>query len=155
MAAGNKIGHSLVSVGKLTDVDTSLRNPLGAELVDDNGNVYVYLTGVASTAAGDWVLYNASSATSPWLTARLLTTTVNGPVAVAMAAILAAQFGWYQVFGLTPTFTAITSDAAADGKVLSQGATVGRLVTGSVTQKNIFGAVAIGAAASNTGTAFI
>ncbi len=155
MAAGNKVGHALASVGLLTDVDTTKRNPLGTRFIDDNANEYIYMQGIASLAAGDWCLYNAATASSPYIVARLLTTSVNGPVAVAMAAVLASQFGWFQVWGLTPTFTAVTTDGSADGKLLSQGATVGRLVTGSVTTKNIINAVAVGAAASNTGTVFI
>lgn len=155
MAAGNKVGHGLASGGALTDVDTTQRNALGYRQQDDQGNEYIYMQGIGSLVAGDWCLYNAATASSPNIVARLLTTSVNGPVCVAMAAVLASQFGWFQVFGLTPTFTNITTDAAADGKLLSQGAAVGRVVTGTVSTKNIFGAVAVGASAANVGTAYI
>lgn len=55
---------------------------------------FIYLQGVASTAVGEWVTYNADD----WSTARLAANAI-GPVAVAMAAVIASQFGWYQISG--------------------------------------------------------
>ncbi len=165
MAAGNKVGHPLGTSGALTDIDgpTSVstsnglgqRNALGTRVFDDNGNEYIYLSGVASCAAGDWVQYNNATAASPWIAVRLVTTASMGSCAVAMSACVALCFGWFQIFGLTPTNTAIATDAAADGKSLSAGSATGRVQTGPVTTKNIFGAVAVGASAANVGTAFI
>lgn len=158
MAAGNKIGYAMASKGLLTDVDQTQRNELGQRTFDDQGNEYIYLAGVASTAAGDWVFYNSLAAQAGFLTARTVSNTAaTGLLAVAMAAIvLPTNFGWYQIYGLTPTFTAIATDGSADGKSLSNGASAnGRMVTGPTTTKNVFGAVAVGASASNVGTAFI
>jgi hypothetical protein len=163
MATGNKVGYAMASKGLLTDIDgpTSVassnglgqRNQLGVRVFDDLGNEYIYLVGVASTAAGDWVKYVPGAFT----TARLVSNTaVSGLVAVAIAATLASCWGWYQIFGLTPAYTAIATDAAADGKALSMGASAdGRVTTGATTTKNIFGATAVGASASNVGTASI
>lgn len=154
MATGNKIGYAMPSLGALTDVDASQRNMLGQRAFDDKGNEYVYLLGVASTAAGDWVSYVPNT----WATTRLVANTAaTGLIAVAMAATVAGNYGWYQIYGLTPAFTAIATDASADGKSLSMGASGadGRVLTGPTTTKNIFGAVAVGAAAANTGTAAI
>lgn len=163
MAAGTKVGYPMASVGLLTDIDgpTSVassnglgqRNLLGQRAFDTNGNEYIYLLGVAATAAGDWVRYVPGT----FATTRLVSNTaITGLVAVAMAATVAGTWGWYQIFGLTPTYTAIATDGSADTKSLSMGASAdGRVTTGPTTTKNIFGAVAIGASASNVGTAGI
>lgn len=155
MALGNKVGYAPASKGLLADVDTVARNPLGLRQFDDLGNEYIYATGVASLAAGDWVVYNYATAFSPYLVSRMVSTPISGPVAVACAAILAAQFGWFQIYGLTPAFTNIATDATGDGKLIAQSATPGRATTGPVTTKNVFGAVIVGNPAANVGTAFI
>lgn len=152
MSAGNKVNFA--QVGLLTDIHTTQQNPLGQRVADDLGNEYIYLLGVASTAAGDWVKYVPGT----FATARLVANTaVSGLVAVAMAAIVASNWGWYQIFGLTPTYTAITTDGSADGKILSMGASGsdGRALPGPTTTKDIIGAVCVGASASNQGTAAI
>lgn len=146
------VGYAGPSVGDTTVVHTSQQNPLGMRQFDAAGNEYIYLKGVASLVAGDWVTYNPATG----VTVRIPAATTNGLLAVAIAAPTATQFGWFQIFGLTPTYTAITTDAAADGKTLTVGSgTAGRASTGPVTTKNMFGAVAVGASASNIGTAFI
>ena len=146
------VGYPSAAVGDTTLVQTTQVNPLGMRAFDAAGNEYIFLKGVASLAAGDWVTYNPATG----VTTRVPAATTNGLLAVAIAAPTATQFGWFQIFGLTPTFTAITTDAAADGKTLTIGSgTAGRASTGPVTTKNVFGAVAVGASASNIGTAFI
>jgi len=141
---------TLASVGKLTDIHTSQKNPLGQVVADEMGYEYVYLKGVASLAAGDWVAYVPGT----FVTTRLVDS-LTGMVAVAMAATLASQFGWFQISGLTPTYSNITTDASADQKPLYRSATAGRASTTAAATKAIFGAVGVGAAASNAGTAQI
>ncbi len=55
---------------------------------------FIYLKGVAATAVGSWVIYSADDYTS-----TLLTTATYGPVAVAMSANVAGNYGWYQIQG--------------------------------------------------------
>lgn len=55
---------------------------------------FIYLEGVASTAIGTWVTYNADDFTTTRLAANAI-----GPVAVAMSANVADQYGWYQIQG--------------------------------------------------------
>lgn len=55
---------------------------------------FIYLKGVASTAVGDFVTYNADD----WSSARLVGNAI-GPVALAMSACVASEFGWYQISG--------------------------------------------------------
>lgn len=55
---------------------------------------FIYLKGVASTAVGSWVTYNSDDNTTTLLAANAI-----GPVAVAMSANVANQYGWYQIQG--------------------------------------------------------
>jgi len=55
---------------------------------------FVYLKGVASTAAGSVVIYDQYANTT-----TLATAGSRGPVAVAMGATVANTFGWYQISG--------------------------------------------------------
>lgn len=176
------IGHALTSVISFSDLSqfdgpstvsgavnngssSGQRNPLGTRVVDDLGNEFIYLSGVASQAQGDFVQYNIASASSPFIAVRLVTTASYGCVAVGMSAAVATCYGWYQIFGVTPgplgpwpsTYTAIAAIASAvtDGQSLAAGSAVGRVQAGPVTTKNIFNAIAIGNAASNVGQAYL
>jgi hypothetical protein len=55
---------------------------------------FIYLKGVASTAIGSVVLFNLDD----WSTS-LATANDKGPIAVAMSANVANQYGWYQIYG--------------------------------------------------------
>lgn len=55
---------------------------------------FIYLKGLAATAVGSWVTYNQDDNTTTLLAANAI-----GPVAVAMSANVASQYGWYQIFG--------------------------------------------------------
>ncbi len=55
---------------------------------------FIYLLGVASTAIGSWVTYNQDDGST-----ALLVPNAIGPVAIAMSANVAGQYGWYQIEG--------------------------------------------------------
>lgn len=55
---------------------------------------FIYLKGVAATTLGSWVVYNADD----WST-TLLGPDMIGPVAIAMSANVAGNYGWYQIQG--------------------------------------------------------
>jgi len=55
---------------------------------------FIYLLGVASTAVGSFVSYNPDDFSTTLLAANAI-----GPVAVAMSANVASQYGWYQISG--------------------------------------------------------
>lgn len=87
---------------------------------------FIYLLGVASTTAGLVVKYNATT----FQTALVTNTAVqNTPVAVAMSANIAAQYGWYQIGGnavilktavaVTPQVTVFLSGTAGRVKVIA------------------------------------
>jgi hypothetical protein len=56
---------------------------------------FIFLKGVASTVVGSLVTYDQTLATTTLAPA----TGGNGPVAVAMSANVASQYGWYQIAG--------------------------------------------------------
>jgi hypothetical protein len=55
---------------------------------------FIFLKGLAATAVGSWVTYNDDD----WST-TLLAANAIGPVAVAMSANVAGQYGWYHISG--------------------------------------------------------
>lgn len=72
-------------------VDTSAKIPIGTRARDKSGNEYIYLLGVASTAAGSVVTYDEAGVTT------LIAANAIGPVAVAEAATVASTYGWYAI----------------------------------------------------------
>lgn len=81
--------------GPLTVVHSTQKHELGI-MYEKSGKIYIYLKGVASTAAGDLVTFDEAGATT-----RLTKAEADKlkPMAVAMAAIVADKYGWYQVYG--------------------------------------------------------
>jgi hypothetical protein len=55
---------------------------------------FIYLKGVASTAVGSVVLYSADDFSTALAVADAI-----GPIATAMSANVASQYGWYQIEG--------------------------------------------------------
>lgn len=78
---------------------------------------FIYLKGVASTQVGSWTTYNPDD----WSTA-LLAANAIGPVAVAMSACVANNYGWYQISGKA----------------------VGRALTGFVDNANVYATATAG-----------
>lgn len=85
----------------ITDTSTTAAHELG-RLVRARHETYgmgefIYLLGVASTVVGSVVKYNATT----FQTALITNIAVQVvPLAVAMSANVAAQYGWYQIEGL-------------------------------------------------------
>lgn len=92
------IRDAIVGVQQIDDTSTTKQHPLGTRVkaVDPTygDGEFVYLNGVASTVIGSWVTYNLDDGTTNLLAANAI-----GPVAVAMSANVANQYGWYQVYG--------------------------------------------------------
>lgn len=87
---GGVVGQALGAIS------TTKNHALGTRAFDQGGNEYVYLEGVASTVAGDWVVFDEA-----FLTARA--TETEGaklkPAAIAQADCVASNYGWYAVKG--------------------------------------------------------
>lgn len=97
---------------------------------------FIYLLGVASTVVGSLVTYNATT----WQTTLSPTnaTTDGAPVAVAMSANVASQYGWYQISGLAVIKKTAVALAPQVGLWLS--GTAGRVYGTASAGKGIVGA---------------
>lgn len=96
---------------------------------------FIYLLGVASTAIGSLVTYNlvtGATALAP------IGANKPQPIAVAMSANVAAQYGWYQISGIAVCKKQCTVSLAANATVgiLSAG-----LIAGTASGKEIQGAL--------------
>lgn len=123
-------------------VHTVKKFRLGTRVRDLAGREFIYLKGVASTAAADFVTFDSAFATTR------TAANAKGPVAVAMAAVLANQYGWYGIYG------AFTGNVAtgADGAKVWVTATAGRVDNTDVAVDIITGAIQRSATASNRAT---
>ena len=116
----------------LTDIDSAVQEDVGALRADEDGNIYIYLKGIASIVAGDVVTYKILSATDATIVRA--TAGTKGPIAVAMAAIVADKFGWFQIVGFNAAVKAISAgDAAAGGRVFLTS------TAGSIDDVQVFG----------------
>jgi hypothetical protein len=116
----------IIGLPAIGEVDSAARSPavpgMFAHAVDPvlGGGEFVYLPGVAGVTAGTLVTYNQTGV------GGILSngTTHGAPVAVAMAAIGAGQYGWFQVSGLA-NVNKSTSAAAVAGHGVGVSATPG------------------------------
>jgi hypothetical protein len=121
------------------------KHPLGSRIraVDTGAAAYgegefIYLLGVASTAIGSVVKYNADDFSTSLLAANDI-----GPVAVAMSANVASSYGWYQIYGKG---VAKVATGFADNGLVYATATAGTVddaVVSGDRVKNMLGASAI------------
>ena len=95
------INDTRIGLQAIATTSTTQQHALGTrcKAIDGASTAYgegefIYLKGVASTAVGSWVTYNQDDNTTALLAANAI-----GPVAVAMSANVASQYGWYQIFG--------------------------------------------------------
>lgn len=93
-----KIVNPIIGSQAIADTSTVQQHPLGTRVraidpVYGEGE-FIYLLGLASTAIGTWVTFNQDDNSTTILAANAI-----GPVAVAMSANVASQYGWYQVYG--------------------------------------------------------
>lgn len=96
---------------------------------------FIMLVGVASTAVGSLVTYNATT----YQTALSANTAGLGqPVAVAMSANTAGLFGWYQIGGLAVVVKAAVQ--ALPQVAIYQSAAAGSITSIAATGRQILGA---------------
>ena len=93
--------HNLAGAQPIADTSTTQKHPLGTIAVATDPTYgqaeFIYLLGVASTVVGSIVSYNATTYQTALGVAVSL---VPRPMAVAMSANVASQYGWYQISGL-------------------------------------------------------
>lgn len=107
---------------------------------------FVYLVGVASTAAGDWVTINYDDGST-----TLLVADAKGPVGIAMSANVASQYGWYAISGKVPAGTCEAS-FADNGDVYAT-SVAGSVDDAVVAGDLVFGAKGASARDTDTGAA--
>ena len=95
-----KITSPLVGAQPIAVTDTTQNHALGTIVTAEDptygAGEFIYLKGVASTVVGSMVDYDSYLGT----TALSPATGGVGPVAVAMSANVASQYGWYQISGI-------------------------------------------------------
>jgi hypothetical protein len=133
----------LIGMQPIADTDTVQNHPLGTIVtaVDSTlgGGEFIYLKGVGSTVVGSIVNYDDGYQTA---LDTVATAGPSRPLAVAMSANVAAQYGWYQISGLAVATKADTV-SFADGAGLGSAAGLAVAVaTGSVIQGAVVRTVA-------------
>lgn len=121
-------------------IHASRRFRPGTVKTDIGGNKYIYLKGVVSCVANDVVTFNTTTYTAVRIAADAV-----GLVGVAQAAILAANWGWFLVWG----FGSANSDTVAAAGGLFIDGTAGRVDDQSVAGDFVNGMVSTGADATN------
>lgn len=113
---------------------------------------FIYLEGVASTVVGSLVVYNNSAGTT---TLAPNTAHLAEPVAVAMSACTAGNFGWYQIGGVASIKK--TAVKVSPNVPIFLSATAGRIFPTAASGKQILNAITVNAAtvASATSTVLV
>lgn len=127
-----------LGVQPIAVTDTTQRHPLGMTVLANDPTYgqgeFVYLKGIGSTAVGSLVDYDQTLGT----TALAPATGGIGPVAVAMSANVALQYGWYQVRGAAAVKAPNTAVVGAEVFMLA--ATAGSVDDADVANEQIVNA---------------
>ena len=144
-----KITDPLVGAQPIAVTDTTQNHALGtivrAEDPTYGAGEFIYLKGVASTAVGSVVTYNTTSGTTTLAPAG---TNKPQPIAVAMSANVADQWGWYQIGGVAVVAKAATVSLAAGVAVGVQSTGV---INATASGKEVEGALVAAVASAATG----
>lgn len=148
--------HPLIGARPLDDHQTTQQHPLGTIVrgIDPTygEGEFIYLLGVASTVAGALVTYAPSTHQTALCPS---TASLSQPVAVAMAATVAGEYGWYQITGVaTIKKTAVKVDPAGTRRIYISG-TAGRIMQTSASGKAILGAASANAATVTSTTSTV
>jgi hypothetical protein len=89
---------SLAGLQLIDATDTVQNHPLGLIIRAFHPTYgcgeFIYLKGVATCAVGSWVTYSLDGGATALLAANAI-----DPVAIAMSACVASNFGWFQISG--------------------------------------------------------
>jgi hypothetical protein len=113
---------------------------------------FIYLLGVASTVVGSLVTWGGvSGANVPTYQTALAPSTANlaQPLAVAMSANGAGQYGWYQIGGTAVALTGGTFAAAGPAYIGVAAGTVTSVAAAGKQVVNAAGLTAVGVPAAN------
>jgi hypothetical protein len=130
------------------EVHATKKFRLGTRVRSSAGNEFIYLQGIGSTVVGSWVNMDGGTAYVTALVDTDVAATVVGRIAVAMAAVVADQFGWYQVYGHG---SGLSLTGSADGVALGATATAGSLDDGTfAAEVHVAGVASTGAVNETT-----
>lgn len=137
----NLTGRTQIFSGKTGTIETTAAHKILTRAFDEDGNEYIYLKGVASTAIGSWVTFDEAGATT------LLAANAIGPVAVATAANTSTSgYSWYCIYGQCEALLAANcADNAKLGRETTDGyagdgAASGDVMAGAVSRDSTTGA---------------
>ncbi|MFA6984577.1 MAG: hypothetical protein WC213_00025 [Arenimonas sp.] len=144
-----RITSPLIAQQLIADTSTTQNHPIGT-IVRAKDSTYgeaefIYLLGVASTAVGSLVTYNGATGVTALAPVG---TNKAQPIAVAMSANVASQWGWYQISGIAVMKKTCTVSLAANAAV---GVLTIGLVAGTGSGKEIQGALVAAVASATAG----
>jgi hypothetical protein len=144
--------YTQIGLQQIDQTSTVKNHPLGTIVRAHHGTYgegeFIYLKGVASTAVGSLVSYNQSAGTT---TLSANTANLTTPVAVAMSANVANQYGWYQIDGAAVIQKA-TGVAISPSVALYQSATAGALTSTVASGKQLQSAISANTASVASAT---
>jgi hypothetical protein len=111
---------------------------------------FIYLKGAANTVVGLTVVFDPVNHTT---TLTPNTANLNQPVAVAMSANVAANWGWYQIEGAT--IIKKTAVKVSPNVPVYQSATIGRVMSTAASGKELMNARTVNAATVLSATSTI
>lgn len=114
------------------------------------GGEFIYLKGVASTVVGSLVTYDPVNHTT---TLTPNTANLSQPVAVAMSANVASQWGWYQIEGAA--IIKKTAVKVSPNVPVYQSGTTGRVMSTAASGKQLVNARTVNAATVLSATSTI
>lgn len=121
-----RISDAKIGFQRIADTSTTQLHPLGTVVRATDPTYgegeFIYLVGVASTVVGSPVVYNDLTFQT---TLAPVGTNKPEPVAIAMSANVATQYGWYQISGNARA-------AKTSGLALASNAAVGVLTAGKI-----------------------
>lgn len=138
-----------IAVQRIADTSTTQQHPTGTIVRASDPTFgegeFIYLLGIGSTTVGSIVTYNGVTGVTAL---AAVGTNKPQPVAVAMSANVASQWGWYQIGGVAVVSKACTVSFAAN-------AAIGVLTVGFVaatgTGKEVQGALVAAVASATAG----
>lgn len=144
-----KITTPLAGFQGVAVTDTTQNHAVGTIVTGDDpiygGAEFIYLKGVANTVVGSVVTYNTTAGTTTLAPAG---SNKPQPVAVAMSANVANQWGWYQISGIAVVAKAATVSLAAGAAVGVQSTGV---INATASGKEVTGALVAAVASATSG----
>ena len=146
-----RITESRVGFQPIADTSTTQNHALGTIVTATDptlgGGEFIYLKGVASTVVGSIVNYDDNFQTALDTSA---TAGPSRPLAVAMSANVASQYGWYQISGVAVAAKLATVCVVA-GAAFAVASTGSGVVIASASGNEVQGGIIAATASAATG----